>query len=425
MSGHSENKIVISRCRLSFNFFIFLLTVLISIAFPLNISWAAPNSPSNLTVTAVSSSQIDLSWTDNSTDESGFSIERKIGASGTYAVIGSVGPNVTTYSSKNLIQTTEYYYRVRAKSGSTYSSYTDEVSATALPMNPPSSLTATVVSSSQIDLSWTDNSTDESGFSIERKIGASGTYAVIGSVGPNVTTYSSKNLIQTTTYYYRVRAKSGSTYSSYTDEVSATALPMNPPSGLTATVCLIDQIDLTWTDNSTDESGFSIERKIGASGTYAVIGSVGPNVTTYSSKNLIQTTEYYYRVRAKSGSTYSSYTDEVSATALPMNPPSGLTATVVSSSQIDLSWTDNSTDESGFSIERKIGASGTYAVIGSVGPNVTTYSSKNLIQTTEYYYRVRAKSGSTYSSYTDEVSATALPMNPPAVLPPRWCHRAR
>ena len=395
----------------------FLSVVFLVFSFSPIVAWAAaPNQPSNLTATATSSSQIDLSWTDNSTDETGFSIERKTEASGTYAVIGSVGPNVTTYSSKNLIQTTTYYYRVRAKAGSTYSTYTDEVSATALPMNPPSNLTATATSSSQIDLSWTDNSTDETAFSIERKTGASGTYAVIGSVGPNVTTYSSKNLIQTTTYYYRVRAKAGSTYSMYTDEVSATALPMNLPSNLTAMVVSSSQIDLTWTDNSTDETAFSIERKTGASGTYAVIGSVGPNVTTYSSKNLIQTTTYYYRVRAKAGSTYSTYTDEVSATALPMNLPSNLTAMVVSSSEIDLTWTDNSTDETGFSIERKTGASGAYAVIGSVGSSVTTYSSKNLIQTTTYYYRVRAKAGSTYSAYTDEVSAAALPMNPPSGL---------
>ena len=55
---------------------------------------------------------------------------------------------------------------------------------------------------------------------------------MIGSVGPNVTTYSSKNLIQTMTYYYRVRAKSGSTYSSYTDEVSAsTGADITPPTG--------------------------------------------------------------------------------------------------------------------------------------------------------------------------------------------------
>lgn len=82
MSNRTKNRIVISRCGLSLNSFIFLLTVLISIAFPLNVSWAAPNPPSNLTITAVSSSQIDLSWTDNSNDETGFSIERNTGVSG-------------------------------------------------------------------------------------------------------------------------------------------------------------------------------------------------------------------------------------------------------------------------------------------------------------------------------------------------------
>ncbi len=392
----------------------FLSAFLLVFSFSPTGAWAVPNPPSNLTAKVVSSSQIDLSWTDNSPNETGFSIERKTGASGTYTVIGSVGPNVTTYSTKNLIQTTTYYYRVRAKSGSTYSTYSNEVGATALPMNPPSNLITTMVSSSQVDLSWTDNSTDETGFSIERKTGAPGTYAVIGNVGPNVTTYSSKTLIQTTTYYYRVRAKSGSTYSTYSNEIGATALPMNPPSGLTAAVVSSSEIDLSWTDSSTDETGFSIERKTGTSGTYAVIGNVGPNVTTYSSKTLIQTTTYYYRVRARSGSTYSAYSNEVSATALPMNPPSNLTATVISSSQIDIFWTDNSTDETGFSIERKTGALGTYTVIGSVGPNVTTYSSKNLIQTTTYYYRVRAKSGSTFSAYSNEVSAsTSADITPP------------
>jgi hypothetical protein len=146
MVGHTDNKIVISRSRLSSHFTIFLLTCLISLAFSPNVSWAASNPPSDLTVTAVSSSQIDLSWKDNSIDESGFSIERKTGVSGKYSVIGSVEPNVTTYSGNNLIQTTKYYYRVRAISGSTYSGYSNEVNTTTLAMNPPSSLNATAVS---------------------------------------------------------------------------------------------------------------------------------------------------------------------------------------------------------------------------------------------------------------------------------------
>jgi hypothetical protein len=61
------------------------------------------------------------------------------------------------------------------------------------------------------------------------------------------------------------------------------------------------------------------------------------------------------------------------------------------------------------------GVSGKYSEIGSVDPNVTTYSSKNLIQTTEYFYRARAKS-EPHSSYTDEV-APWVPMNSQRLRP--------
>ena len=83
--------------------------------------WAAtPNALSNLTATPLSATQIRLDWTDNSTDETKFYIERKTGAGGTYASIGNVGANITTYTSANLTQNTEYYYRVRAYNASGY-----------------------------------------------------------------------------------------------------------------------------------------------------------------------------------------------------------------------------------------------------------------------------------------------------------------
>lgn len=88
------------------------------------------------------------------------------------------------------------------------------------------------------------------------------------------------------------------------------------------------------------------------------------------------------------------------------NPPSGLTATPLSSSKIQLAWADNSTDETYFYIERKIGASGTYSNIGSVGANITTYTHINLTQNTEYYYRVRAYNTSGYSAYSNEANTT-------------------
>src|SRR6185436_6439139 len=84
--------------------------------------------------------------------------------------------------------------------------------------------------------------------------------------------------------------------------------------------------------------------------------------------------------------------DNVRVTGLPA-APSGLTATAVSSTQINLSWTDNANNESGFRIERKTGAGGTYAEIATVGANVTSYSNTGLSAGTTYYYRVRAYNG--------------------------------
>jgi hypothetical protein len=90
----------------------------------------APAAPGSLTLTVASASQINLSWTDNSTIEQGFKIERKLGIGGTYSEIGSVGANVTTFQSTGLSAATTYYYRVRAYNGTCYSAYATEKSAT-------------------------------------------------------------------------------------------------------------------------------------------------------------------------------------------------------------------------------------------------------------------------------------------------------
>ncbi len=90
----------------------------------------APSAPSGLSATAVSSSQINLSWTDNSSNETGFRIERKIGSGGTYGEITTVGAGVTSYNNTSLSASTNYYFRVRAYNGTGNSAYSNEANAT-------------------------------------------------------------------------------------------------------------------------------------------------------------------------------------------------------------------------------------------------------------------------------------------------------
>ncbi len=181
----------------------------------------------------------------------------------------------------------------------------------------PSSLTATTISVSQIDLAWVDNATNETGFKIERKTGAGGTYAQIATAGVNSTTYTDTGLTAGATYFYQVRATNGSGNSSYSPEASAipAAVPA-APSGLTATAVSVSQINLTWVDNATNETGFKIERKTGAGGTYAQIATAGANATTYLSTGLTAGTDYFYRVRATSAAGDSAYSPEAGATTV-------------------------------------------------------------------------------------------------------------
>lgn len=95
-----------------------------------------PEAPSGLTVEALTSSQaIDLSWNDNSTNETGFKVERKVDSNGTYEEIG-VGyyqrsANMTSYSDAGLEESVTYYYRVRSYNTAGNSGFSNEASATA------------------------------------------------------------------------------------------------------------------------------------------------------------------------------------------------------------------------------------------------------------------------------------------------------
>jgi endonuclease/exonuclease/phosphatase family metal-dependent hydrolase len=280
---------------------------------------SVPNPPSNLSLTVVSASQINLSWSDNSTDEVTFRIERKTGAGGTYAEIGSTTTNVNTYNDTTVSAATTYFYRVRARNTNGDSTYLTEQSGTtpsASAPNAPSALILTGVSGTQVDLSWTDNSTDEVTFRIERKTGAGGTYAEIGTTATNVATYSDVTVSPGTTYFYRVRARNANGDSAYAPEQSITTVAGLPaaPSNLALSAVSARQITLTWTDNSNNELTFKIERKTGAGGTYAQIGAVSANVTKFNDTTTSANTLYFYRVRANNSSGDSVYLTEQSIT---------------------------------------------------------------------------------------------------------------
>src|SRR5438552_2221438 len=260
-------------------------------------------------------------------------------------------------------------------------------------MRVPTGLSATAVSSTQINLTWTDNSLAEDSYKIEQSPVDNLHYIQIGIVGPNQTSYSATGLNGGTKYYYRVRTYNAIANSAYSSEKNATTLSNFPaaPSGLTVTTITSSSVSLAWTDNSNNETGFKIQRKQGATGIYTTIKTTAANITTYTDSDsaLLDGTQYYYKVCATNSAGDSAYSNEVNGITI-MRAPTGLSATAVSSSQINLTWTDNSLAEDGYTIEQSAVDDLHFSQIDVVAANQTSYSATGLSEGTKYYYRVRA-----------------------------------
>jgi subtilisin family serine protease len=364
----------------------------------------APAAPSGLVATATSSSRIDLVWTDNATNEAGFKIERSIDGA-TFSQVGVVSANVQSFANLNLTGGTLYYYRVRAFDGANHSAFSNTASAATQPTpTAPSNLNATVLSSSQIKLTWTDNATNEAGFKLGRSTDGVN-FAEVATLKANSSFYSATGLAAATTYYFRLRAYDGPNYSPFSNVASATTnVGPAAPSSLTATAVSSARINLTWTDNSTNEGGFKLERSTDGVN-FSQIAIFVPNTTSFANSGLIASTTYYFRIRSYEGANNSDFSNVATATtqATP-SAPTNLTASAVSSSKINLTWTDNATNEAGFKVERSSDGVN-FTQIAILLTNATSYSATNLNAATTYQFRVRAYDGNNQSGFSNVASA--------------------
>ncbi len=182
------------------------------------------------------------------------------------------------------------------------------------PPAAPSRLAATVLSSSQIALTWQDNATDETGFRIERRTGG-GSFGEVASVGANVTAFTAAGLAAATTYEFRVRAVNEQGFSAYSSTASATTAPAGPtvpvaPSNLTATAVSTSRINLSWRDNAANETGYRVERR-GYSG-FTEVASLPAGSTSFAVTGLAAASPYEFRVRAANAQGLSAYSNPAS-----------------------------------------------------------------------------------------------------------------
>ena len=376
-------------------------------------------APVNVNASASSASEINLSWTDNCSGESGFFIEQAESETGPYRLIGTSAANATSFTVTDLGPVKTYWYRVMAFSADGNSPYSVPVSATTLNSIPdaPFNLDASATENS-IFLGWNIHYYNHEGFYIEQAPTETGPWTQIAQYETGGSLfYNVYDLPANTTYWFRIRAYNTMGTSGYSNVASATSpsLPIKAPDNLVATALSDNQINLTWNDNASSENGFRLETGESSGGPWTLLANLDADVTSYSHTGLATGTTYWYRVRTYGTSDFSDWSNTASATTdgLFLDAPYNLTATVTTSSQITLNWDDISLSEDGFRIERRSSV-GSFAEIATVGPNTTTFTDNGLAAGVTYYYLVRAFNAIRTSKYSNMAVATTTGSSGPA-----------
>jgi chitodextrinase len=272
----------------------------------------------------------------------------------------------------------------------------------------PTGLTATPVSASQINLSWSASSDNiaVTGYRVFRN-------GLLHVTLGNITTYQESGLGRGATYIYTVSARDAagnvsglSAAASATTQVGLDTTPPSIPTGVAASPISNTQISLAWLA-STDNVAVASYR-IYRNG--ALLVSVA-DTTPYQDIGLLASTTYSYNVDAVDASgNVSGLSAAANVTTLATpdttapSTPTGLTANPVSSSQIDLDWFD-STDNFAVTGYRVFRGGTLLATLG----NVTSFQATGLSASTNYSFRVQAfDAAGNLSGLSTSVSAITL-----------------
>lgn len=367
---------------------------------------AAPSSPGQPTLSNQGETSVTLTWT-AATDNIGVTGYKVYGAPGGTITLG----NVLTTSVTGLTIGTPYSFTVTALDASNNES-SASVARTytpldATPPSVPTGLSATAVSGSSVDLTWTA-STDNiavTGYEIRRGGSSIGT--------TSSTSFSDTGLSEITPYTYDVRARDAAgNWSGYSTTASATTLDVTAPSvptGLTISGRTGTSISLSWTasTDNTGVTGYRVRRDNGA--------PVNVSGTSYTDTGLSDYTQYTYDVAARDAAgNWSGWSSTVSGYTLDTVPPTAPGQPSLSNqleTSVTLTWTA-ATDTVGVVAYQVLGAPGGTITLG----NVLTTSVTGLTVGTPYTFTVKALDAAGNISPASSVRMYTPPdLTPPAI----------
>ena len=437
-------------------------------------SCSSTPAPSSLSATAQSTSAIQLTWNDNSDDEDGFDIQRSPDGS-SWSELITVAPESSSYTNTGLETATTYFYRVRASSPVEDSGWSNvasdqtfgipptadfsffenflDVDFTDLSNDSDGSMVAwswnfgdggssstqnpshNYASAGSRDVSLTVTDDDGESDSVSKNVtvvepppppftdhGASGDIPVAGSVtGSYTATLADDGSVQSITER-ESGGKKNSRYS-YGEHHWTFSLP----SGGTEVMVSVnawqsvssdgDSFDFAWSPDgsnwthmfnvagTSDGVPVTFGLPAGTGGTVYIRVKDTDRTSGHRSKDTIYVDFLQIRVSNEQPEPLEGF------------EPTGLAATATSYETIELNWTDNTSNEAGFIIERSVN-SGPFTELGSPAPSngdsSASFTDSGLTGDKDYSYRVYAFKGEDSTAYSDTASETTGPA--PAIL---------
>ena len=284
-----------------------------AVCLPTIFNWrfvSTPPAPVGLTATPVSSSEIDLAWNENATSQTQFTIERSTDDV-SFSPIATVG-DVRSYADQSFSGGTTYYYQVMALNAVSSSVGSNIVSAVSpTPPATPSNPTVTLISTTEIDLAWTNHATNATSVQIFRKDGVSGALNLVATLSPTAQAYDDTGLSPGTSHDYHIEAVNISGHNDFAGILAYTLC--DAPTGLTATGG-VGKISLQW-DPTPGAQSYIIYRgySTGLESNQPLF--TGVTSSSYTDVGVPPGTVYFYHVVAVDPGGQSDNSTEVSAQA--------------------------------------------------------------------------------------------------------------
>jgi len=383
---------------------------------------------------------INLSWNDNSIAETSYLVQRMVVGSGVWEDVWTDpspldqfnGTGIRSFDDLAVLPGMSYQYQVVALNtigyGGAYMALTvqsvsDPVTIdTPIPPDPPatpSDLAAALDFGPQVNLSWTDNAINETGYVVQRRTGA-GAFEIIANLGADSVSFLDATVQLSTSYTYQVYAENlaGASAASNQATVVIPAAPLAPTNLVLIVQGALNppgpRIRVTFRDNQNGgnpETGFQVFRSDNG-GPFFLLATLGPRAgagsVTYFDYAIVGGNTYSYYVVTINAATASAPTLTVLA-AIPPAPaaPSNFTGTATLTNgqtrvRVNLSWTDNANNEARFVIQRATDPDFTVGLVtNNRAANSTTFTQNNLARGTTYYFRIAAQNLYGYSAWVN------------------------